>query len=172
MGFRSRSHSQPKPHSFGEQQAARLLQADLLLELDRRERRHRLEMPVKAWNAHMRKRREIGNPHRLGEVVANPRSGATDTRGMTVGEAELPQVAPNPPPSSRQTISRRIRGARTGKVARRVEQRQQSRERIAQIGVELGGRQRRDGDPSASAADCSTRSSATMAGSMARLKAK
>ena len=75
--------------SFHKQQPTRFLQANLFLELEGRERRHGLEAPMEARNAHMRQRREISNPQRLGESITNEGGGAAYARGVTFSKANL-----------------------------------------------------------------------------------
>ena len=66
------------------------LQAYLLLILNRRHRRNRLEVPVKGTHAHASDACKIVDPQRLGIVSANPADGAADLRHPAVGKADLP----------------------------------------------------------------------------------
>jgi hypothetical protein len=76
------------------QQQAGLLQPDLLLELDRAERRDRLEVAVKGRRAHSARTGELLHPERLGVMVGDPPDGVADLREAAVGEGDLPHRLP------------------------------------------------------------------------------
>ena len=83
--------SDPRYVLGGDQAAARLLQSHLFLKLHRGHRRHRLEVPMEAGNAHTRQGREVGYAQRLGIMVADERRGTPDPRGMGVDKTHLTQ---------------------------------------------------------------------------------
>jgi hypothetical protein len=73
----------------GGEEEPRLLEADLLLELDRAHRGDGLEVAVERRDAHAGHPRGVLHAERLRVVVADPPDGARDVGEAAVGEAEL-----------------------------------------------------------------------------------
>lgn len=98
-------------------------------------------MAVKARNAHPRQRGEIGDPQRLGIMVADMRRRPADPRGMGVGQAHLPQHGAQRPAQQPPDDLAPDQRPEHRLIGRAVEQIKQPPERIAQGRVMVGAGQ-------------------------------
>jgi hypothetical protein len=79
---------------IGQQPGPGLVQPDLLLELDGRQRGQRAEVKVKGRDAHRRERGQIRHPQRLVVMAADPADRPRQLGQAAVGETDLPQGIP------------------------------------------------------------------------------
>ncbi len=125
----------------------RRLQPDLLLELDRAHRRHRMEVPVERGDAHPGGTRQVLHPEGLGVVVPDPADRPGHVVQAAVGEAQLTdRLTLFPRHQQPEDLPLEQRDQHPA-VARPVQQTQQADDGVDQLGRCLADRDPRPGRP-------------------------
>jgi hypothetical protein len=132
---------------LGQDQLARLLQADLLLVLQRAERGDRLEVAMQGRGAHPRLGGQLLDAERLVEVLGDPADGPLDLAHAAVGPGDLGQARPLVAQQHAvEDLALDQRGQHGG-VARRIDQADHPHHRVQQRRIDLADRHGPDQRP-------------------------